>query len=658
MLEPLTDDDPRTVGPFRLDGRLGTGAMGRVYLGRTDDGQPAAIKVVRAELADDAEFRRRFQKEVEAIDRVRGGHTAALVDSDLDAAQPWLATEYLPGPSLRTVVHERGPLPADEVLRIADGIAQALEAIHAAGIVHRDLKPGNVLLLPDGPRVIDFGISRAADGTVLTATGITPGTPSYISPEQIRGEPAGPAADVFALGVLMTFLATGETPFGEDNASAVLYRIMHSPPRLDGVTGRLRELITVCLDRNPDGRPTPAQLAQQCRDWSDPDTASSTARAAGVLSRHRRRVLAALGVVVLLCAGLVTAALVRESSTGGSPVAAGAQPSTNPPKPTCTGAPTVQASGSALFNDVMIRAASAYQRACPGHSVAYEQTGSGDAFGQFGGGAVDLVATDYPLTEQDDLDAAAARCFAADPPLLQVPMIFYPIAITYHLPGVDRLILDAPTIAGIFSGQITNWNDPTITTLNSGVKLPDLPIEVLFHRDPTIVTKALQQYLAAAGLWSTDAGVEFTGGVGTGQSEADLLRVVGQTPGAIGYVAQSAVLRTNTPIAEIVNSDGAAVELSTSTVRATMDAVARNDALVLDPETIYRVGGKAYPLVTVGYHVVCTRYPEPPTALAVKDLLNVATSIEEPAASVDQRGYLLPMGALAQRIRTAVQDIY
>lgn len=669
MLEPLTDDDPRIIGPFRLDGRLGAGATGRVYLGHTADGEQAAIKLVRGELADDRQFRVRFRREVEAIDRVRGSHTAALVDSDLDAAQPWLATEYLPGPSLTTVVRDRGPQSAEEVLRITEGIAAALVAIHAAGIVHRDLKPSNVLLLPDGPRVIDFGIARAADGTALTATGVTPGTPSFISPEQIRGEVAGPQSDVFSLGVLMAFLATGRTPFGDDHVTTILYRIRHEPPRLDGLTGPLRELIMACLDRDPGARPTPAQLAARCAAGPTPDDNPRARRSASPTfatrgPRARRHTFAALGGVVLLCAALVTAALVRDHSIAGTPVAGAGAPSL--PKPGCEGAPTVKAGGSALFNDVMIRAASGYQRTCPGHTVDYGQEGSEDGLQQFHNGAVDLVATDYPLIRPEDLDAAVARCSAGAAgaaQLLQLPMLFYPIAITYNLPGVDRLVLDAPTVSALFAGRITRWNDPVIAELNRGAELPDLPVGVLFHSDPTIMTKAVQQYLVAAGdgSWTTAAGLAFTG-VGTGEPSTDVLRVLGKTPGAISYAALSAVLRTSMPAAEIVNRDNTTVALNTSSVLAAIAAADRaaeaDGELVLDTDEIYRAGGAAYPLVTVGYHIICSRYPEPATASAIKDLVTVTTTMDATPASLEQRGYLLPTGALARRIRATVATVH
>jgi len=205
----LRPGDPERIGGYTLLGRIGSGAMGAVYLALSRGGRPIAVKVVRAELGDDPGFRERFRREVEAVRSVGGFWTAAVVDADLDAAQPWLATEYVPGPSLQEAVCSRGPLPVDAVRHLAAGLAEGLAAIHAAGVVHRDLKPANVLIGANGPRVIDFGISRALAGSTLTAAGHLLGTPGYLSPEQISGGPVGPASDVYALGGLLVFAATG-----------------------------------------------------------------------------------------------------------------------------------------------------------------------------------------------------------------------------------------------------------------------------------------------------------------------------------------------------------------------------------------------------------------------------------------------------------------
>jgi hypothetical protein len=260
-MKPLAADDPRVIGEYRLRAQLGAGGMGRVYLGMSPAGRAVAIKVVHPDLASDAEFLRRFQQEVAAARAVSGIYTAPVVASGLDERPPWLATAFVPGPSLDQVVGENGPLPEPALWPLLAGLVEALQAIHACGVVHRDLKPPNVLLAADGPRVIDFGISRATDGTALTAAGEVFGTPGYMSPEQAEGKPAGPASDVFALGCVIGYAATGAGPFGTGTAAAVLYRVVHTEAMLDAVPPPLREIISGCLAKDPAARPAPAALA-------------------------------------------------------------------------------------------------------------------------------------------------------------------------------------------------------------------------------------------------------------------------------------------------------------------------------------------------------------------------------------------------------------
>ncbi|MFC9330692.1 serine/threonine-protein kinase [Kitasatospora sp. NPDC057015] len=259
--QPLSADDPREVGGYRVFARLGVGGMGRVYLSYTPGGRPVALKVVRPELAEDTEFRERFAQEVASARRIHGLYTAQVVDAGVEAATPWLATTYVAGPSLHEVVLRHGPLPQQTVLLLTAGIAEALQAIHAAGVVHRDLKPANVLIAADGPRVIDFGIARAADASALTAVGLRIGSPAFMAPEQALGRPTSPATDVFALGALAVHVATGTTPFGTVPQSA-LYRVVHEEPDLDRVPGELRALLRHCLAKDPEQRPTTAQVIE------------------------------------------------------------------------------------------------------------------------------------------------------------------------------------------------------------------------------------------------------------------------------------------------------------------------------------------------------------------------------------------------------------
>ncbi|MGW2227636.1 serine/threonine-protein kinase [Streptomyces formicae] len=262
---PLSADDPREIGGYRLHARLGAGGMGVVYLAHTPGGRPIALKAVRDEFAADPEFRRRFAHEVASARSIHGLFTAQVVDSGVDAPTPWLATAYVPGLSLQEVVRRHGPLPVRTVLLLVAGIAEALQAIHWAGVVHRDLKPANVLIAEDGPRVIDFGIARAADATGLTGTGLRIGTAAYMAPEQARGLGVTPATDVFALGVLAAYVAGGVLPFGDGPESAALYRVVHEAPDLSGVPHDLHDLLGRCLAKRPEDRPAPADLIAAAR---------------------------------------------------------------------------------------------------------------------------------------------------------------------------------------------------------------------------------------------------------------------------------------------------------------------------------------------------------------------------------------------------------
>lgn len=269
-MEALSPEDPRTLGAYRLLGRLGQGGMGRVYLARSDRGRTVAVKLVQPELAGQEEFRRRFRHEVRAAGQVGGEWTAPVLDADTEADIPWVATGYIAGPSLRQVVDQDfGPLPERSVRILAAGLARALQAIHAAGIVHRDLKPSNVLVTLDGPRVIDFGIARAletlTDGGGLTRTGAAVGSPGFMSPEQVRGGQVTPASDVFCLGSVLAYAATGRMPFGtaDSGIHALMFRIAEEEPNLTGVPEPLLPLITSFLAKDPAARPTPAQVLER-----------------------------------------------------------------------------------------------------------------------------------------------------------------------------------------------------------------------------------------------------------------------------------------------------------------------------------------------------------------------------------------------------------
>ncbi|WP_223267417.1 serine/threonine-protein kinase [Streptosporangium nondiastaticum] len=257
----LGRSDPARIGPYQLLGRLGSGGMGKVYLGRSRTGQLAAVKVLHDQLAEDQEFRRRFERELHAASRVSGRFTAAVLESSRGIDERlWMATEYVPGPSLSQAVSAFGPLDPTTLLALWLGLLGALESIHAAGIVHRDLKPSNVLLAEDGPRLIDFGVSVLGGATTLTATGVVIGTPGYMSPEEVQGHRSGPHSDVFALACTLTYAATGSAPFEGANPMGVMYRVIHDEPDLSRVPDRIASLIRPCLDKDPQSRPSVTEL--------------------------------------------------------------------------------------------------------------------------------------------------------------------------------------------------------------------------------------------------------------------------------------------------------------------------------------------------------------------------------------------------------------
>ncbi|WP_328441082.1 serine/threonine-protein kinase [Streptomyces sp. NBC_00444] len=331
---PLHKDDPKSVGGYKLVDRLGTGGMGIVYWGRSRSGRDVAVKVVHAQYAEDTVFRARFRQEIEAVRKVSGAFTAPVVDADPEAVRPWMATQYVPGSSLAQRIRDQGGLRGTELRRLALGLVEALRDIHRAGVVHRDLKPANVLIADDGPRVIDFGISRAAENhNTLTETGQMIGTPPFMSPEQFTdARTVGPASDVFSLGALLVFSVTGRGPFDADSPYLTAFRVVHEAPRLDGVAQPLRAVLERCLAKEAADRPELDELAQEFADAlpeanpADPATVTLRRDALGtseetssganpaaetklprVLRRGRRArpLLAAAGTVGVLALGLL-----------------------------------------------------------------------------------------------------------------------------------------------------------------------------------------------------------------------------------------------------------------------------------------------------------------------------------------------------------------
>ncbi|MFD7478666.1 serine/threonine protein kinase [Streptomyces sp. NPDC059837] len=263
-VHPARPGDPARIGPYRIIGRLGSGGMGTVHAALDPNGLRVAVKLIHPAQADDDEFRARFKREVEVSQRISGPCLVPLLAADTNAATPWLATEYIPGPTLGQHITADGPLSGARLYALAAGTAAALAAVHAAGVAHRDVKPANVVLAPSGPRVLDFGIAHALDGTSVTRTGVLTGTTGWISPEAYSTGTTVPAGDVFAWGALIAYAATGRLPFGTGAPDAVAYRVISGEPDTAGMPDGLLALVTSALAKAPEGRPSAATLTEKC----------------------------------------------------------------------------------------------------------------------------------------------------------------------------------------------------------------------------------------------------------------------------------------------------------------------------------------------------------------------------------------------------------
>ncbi|MDQ0957660.1 hypothetical protein QFZ66_001538 [Streptomyces sp. B4I13] len=395
-MEALKATDPQRVGRYRISALLGAGGMGRVFLGRSPSGRLIAVKVVRAELAEDPGFRRRFAQEVAAARKVTGFYTAALVDADPDGSPPWLATAYVPGMALDQAVAAHGPWPVGPVRMLGAGLAEALEAIHAAGLVHRDLKPSNVLIAADGPRVVDFGISVAAESTALTRTGTILGTPGFMAPEQLTGDPVTPATDVFAFGAVLTYAAVGTGPFGTGSAQSLNFRIAYEEPRLDRLPGPGLEIVARCLAKNPADRPAVGELIEELAQVAGVGGYTPTEVVTEVAAWLPRQVARALSATLTGAAttapgvtdpGAADSEVTEPGVTGppASPVARTPKPRVAPPasppapparlgpKATPSASTHPTAAGSALPADPAAATAATAPRSAPGTTARPKQ---------------------------------------------------------------------------------------------------------------------------------------------------------------------------------------------------------------------------------------------------------------------------------------------
>ncbi|MGW2567725.1 serine/threonine-protein kinase [Streptomyces sp. NPDC001537] len=359
---------PEYAGHYRLESCLGSGGMGVVHLARSTSGMKLAVKVVHAEFAKDPEFRGRFRQEVAAARRVSGAFTASVVDADPEAERPWMATLFIPGPTLSEHVKRNGPMPPAQLRRLMAGLAEALRDIHRVGVVHRDLKPSNVLLAEDGPKVIDFGISRPKDSELRTETGKLIGTPPFMAPEQFRRpREVGPAADVFALGSVLVHASTGRGPFDSDSPYVVAYQVVHDEPDLTGVPENLAPLVLRCLAKEPEDRPTPDELMRELRSVAasyDTQAFIPAQRTADVAipeprepeprprrRPHRKAVLSAVALVLVAAGALASVPLLgggdRAPRTT-TPPSAAVGFGTWQTKPLATGMPQCSYSGKLI----------------------------------------------------------------------------------------------------------------------------------------------------------------------------------------------------------------------------------------------------------------------------------------------------------------------
>ncbi|MFD8821432.1 serine/threonine-protein kinase [Streptomyces sp. NPDC059605] len=714
----LQDGDPRSIGAYTLEGRLGAGGMGVVYRARSLSGQ-VAVKVIRPELAQDQGFRDRFRREAEAARQVSGAFTAPVVDADAEGPMPWLATLFVPGPSLAERVARQGTLSVPEVRRLAAGLAEALRDIHRTGLVHRDLKPGNVLLAEDGPRVIDFGISRATDATRLTRTGATIGTPPFMAPEQFRHDAVGPAADVFSLGSVLVHAATGHGPFDGDNPHTIGFRVVYEEPDLTSLPDELRPLVTACLAKDPAHRPTleqlleslgapgqavlpqpPAQVASTppapappapAPAASTPVAPTPTAPAfaptptppvpggehlrpvtapAGSLpaarpaASRRRTPLIAAAVLAVVAAVAVPTALDRfgdeekgkgrGTGLGPTPSQTTTTPSSSTGTPCVPGQSLLRGAGSATQRKALTGWIRDHTRTCPDDEVVYEGSGSGLGFMEFQTEKADFAVLNEPMTSSRTT-WADRRC--GDGRTLQIPVATMPVAIVFHLEGVDSIVLDARTVAGIFAGRITKWNDPAIARLNRAVPLPAKDIGVLHHLGQSQSTLVLSHYLAGAAPedWPYRPKEAMPVKTGEGVLEENIAARISRTDGTISYL----------PPGEMEAEDLAPVRLDTGGAQPVLPDA---DSLVEGAAKARRLhaGGTdltmeidhatraqdAYPIFRFGYAVLCAPGKNPARTPDARPFFVHAVD-DDGRRTAAQLGY----GALPKKLAQEVENV-
>ena len=648
-LSPLQPTDPRHFPPFTVHGRLGAGGMGVVLAATDPAGAWVAIKVVRAEYAHDPEFRARFASEIALMHRVRARCIAPVLAYDTDAGLPWYATAYLPGPTLGLRVRDGGRLPLEQARVVAAGMAEAIAAIHAAGIVHRDLKPDNVILAPDGPKVLDFGIARAADETGLTRTGGLVGSPAWLSPERYRGV-SGPEADVFAWGAMVAYTATGRVPFGSGGAETLMYRILNEEPDLEGLPEELSAPVTAALDKDPARRPSATWLLHRIvgpdpaaeRETDDttlvdglirahwpggpqaapvPSTAPTLSSAhpdpstppepsvppvagntpppvSGAPGRSRRRaplIVGAAGALsVALLGTLGGAYLLRENAGAEEPPDTGSDVVEVPSladEGTLSG--TLSGAGSTFLDDAMAAWTQSYAERQPGVSVSYQATGSGAGVEQFVSGAIDFGSSERPLNAAEIAAAQNARgC-----PVVQFPAVAGAVAVVHaneDLEELEELELSAAELTRIYLGRTTDYGDIAPVTGGSDMGLPDLGIVPVRHDDTASTAQVFSRFLS-------DRDTEWTGAWGDTSTVATgdegVHQVLREEPGALGFVNAAYAEANDLDLVAVANDDGNAVEPDSDALRAATEQLRLEDGAASLP----RAGDDAYPIMRINH---------------------------------------------------------
>ncbi|MBB4932618.1 phosphate ABC transporter phosphate-binding protein [Lipingzhangella halophila] len=684
-LSPLEPADPQFIPPFRIRGRLGAGGMGVVY-GATDPaGAWVALKVIRAECADDADFRARFAREVELMQRVRARCIAPVLAFDTQSAQPWYATTYVPGPTLAQRVKERGALAPEQARVVAAGMAEAIAAIHAAGVVHRDLKPANVMLAPDGPKVLDFGIARAVGETALTRTGGLVGSPGWMSPERFRGE-AGPDADIFSWGALVAYSATGRPPFGSGEVANLIYRVLHEEPDLDGLPGSLAGPVAKALSKDPAQRPSAVDLLYRITSpdaavesdedattivdgfidqyWrpptpppgpgtsgppdpvppppASPAPAPPNGAAPARPARRRGRLLAlgAGAAALALAAGIGGMYVLRDTGdSDGAPV----DPSTSLVEYS-TLAGEMSGAGSTFLGPAMEGWTASYADSRqPDLVIDYSAVGTGAGVEEFIQGEADFHSGE--LADGSSVDPEAADAHGC--PTVQIPVLAGGVVVTLNDPELDGLALDAEALAGIFDGEITTYNDPALVALNPDRELPDTAIVPVRHAETATTAHVFSAYLAEeSASWGADrfgSEADWNSAAVEAQGDEGVVAAVEEQPGGLGFVNQYAVVEDGyaavaeeLPQAAVVNADGTEVY---PTLEATTEATAQLDFPVGGDLALGEIGGDGYPIIRINRVLASECGYDDDTAAALRDFWTWATQTDAAAELAEGRGY-------------------